>query len=92
MIRFVLLLLFGLLSAAPLLAQAALDDSEEELRQRITRLETELANLRDRVEDRERDALDAELRDQSLVQVYGDIGLRYHMLFESQTETFNRPE
>ncbi|MCA8935204.1 MAG: putative porin [Planctomycetes bacterium] len=92
MIRFILLLLFGLLSAAPLLAQAALDDSEEELRQRITRLETELANLRDRVEDRERDALDAELRDQSLVQVYGDIGLRYHMLFESQTETFNRPE
>jgi len=65
---------------------------DEDLAVRIARLETELANLRRRIELRERDAVDEELRSRTLVQVYGDIGLRYHMLFESQTETFNRPE
>ncbi|MCB9935634.1 MAG: putative porin [Planctomycetes bacterium] len=77
--------------AAPLAAQ---DDGENEddLKLRIQRLETELANLRDRVEERERASLDEELRSRTIAQVYGDIGLRYHMLFESQTETFNRPE
>lgn len=99
MIRLVMLLL---LLASPLAAQATepepLPDSAdnadeaEDMKLRLDRLEGELANLRSRLESRERDALDEELRDETLVQIYGDIGLRYHMLFEGQTETFNRPE
>lgn len=92
MIRVSLLILFLFITAAPVLAQDNGEVNEDDLLRRISRLESELANLRGRVEDRERDALDFELRKQTLVQVYGDIGLRYHMLFESQTETFNRPE
>jgi hypothetical protein len=55
-------------------------------------MEAELANLRERLERQERSSTDEELRSRTIVQVHGDIGLRYHMLFESQTETFNRPE
>lgn len=84
---FLLLLVF----AVPLAAQDPAPD-DEDLRQRIARMEAELANLRERVERQERGATDDELRKKTIVQVYGDIGLRYHMLFESQTETFNRPE
>lgn len=91
-IRFFLVLLAVLVCAAPLLAQDTPKPTDEDLLARIERLEAELANLRSRVEDREREALDTELRKKTLVQLYGDIGLRYHMLFESQTETFNRPE
>lgn len=80
-----------LLFAAPLAAQDP-DDSDEEMRQRLARLEAELSNLRERVERQERGSTDAELREKTIVQVYGDIGLRYHMLFESQTETSSRPE
>ena len=85
------LILILLLLAAPLAAQDS-GDSEEELRQRLARLEAEISNLRERVERQERGTTDEELRKKTIVQVYGDIGLRYHMLFESQTETFNRPE
>lgn len=35
---------------------------------------------------------DRELRERNVVNIYGDIGLSWHMMFESQTETFNRPE
>ena len=84
----ILILLALLLCAAPLHGQ----ETDDDLRQRLQRLETELANLRSRVEERERQALDEDLRGRTLVQLYGDIGLRYHMLFEGQTETFNRPE
>lgn len=84
-------LLLLLLIAAPLAAQDPAPD-EEDLRIRLARMEAELANLRERVERQERGATDAELRKRTIVQVYGDIGLRYHMLFESRTETFNRPE
>lgn len=84
-------LILALLCCAPLAAQTALE-TDDDLRFRIQRLETELANLRDRVEERERASLDEELRSRAIAQIYGDIGLRYHMLFESQTETFNRPE
>jgi hypothetical protein len=95
-----LIALAMLLLSAPLAAQepkpepnsATETEEDEDTRLRLDRLENELANLRARLESRERDALDEELRDQTLVQVYGDIGLRYHMLFEGQTETFNRPE
>jgi hypothetical protein len=76
---------------APETSEEAADEAED-MRLRLDRLENELANLRSRLETRERDAVDEELRDQTLVQVYGGIGLRYHMLFEGQTETFNRPE
>lgn len=64
----------------------------EDLKARLARMEAELANLRDRMGEQERRTLDSELRREALVNLYGDIGLRYHMLFESQTETFNRPE
>ncbi|MCA8916834.1 MAG: putative porin [Planctomycetes bacterium] len=92
MIRFLLLLLLLLFTAAPLLAQDTSTDVEEDLKIRIQRLENELANLRSRVEQRERQSLDQELRSKTIAQIYGDVGVRYHMLFESQTETFNRPE
>ncbi|MCZ7606556.1 MAG: putative porin [Planctomycetota bacterium] len=84
-------LILALLCCAPLAAQSNLE-TDDDLKLRIQRLETELANLRDRVEERERASLDEELRSRTIAQVYGDIGLRYHMLFESQSETFNRPE
>ncbi|MBZ0135223.1 MAG: putative porin [Planctomycetes bacterium] len=80
------------LLAAPLAAQGSRDNSDDELRQRLARMEAELANLRERIERQERGATDDELRKKTIVQVYGDIGLQYHMLFESQTETFNRPD
>jgi hypothetical protein len=94
----ILILLLAL--ATPLSAQEPTPEpvpdtsaaESEDLRLEIETLKKELADLRHRVETRERDAVDEELRAQTLVQIYGDIGLRYHMLFESQTETFNRPE
>ena len=91
-IRLLSCLLLLLVASAPLLAQDAGVDPTEDLKIRIQRLETELGNLRARVEQRERQSGDEELRSKTLAQVYGDIGLRYHMLFEGQTETFNRPE
>ncbi|MBX3461400.1 MAG: putative porin [Planctomycetes bacterium] len=83
-----------LLAACPLFAQDAANDEAtmEDLKARLARLQAELSNLRDRITEQERRTLDSELRRESLVNLYGDIGLRYHMLFESQTETFNRPE
>lgn len=44
------------------------------------------------MEEQERRTADRELREESLVALYGDIGLGYHMLFESQRETFSRPD
>ncbi|MBK8207175.1 MAG: putative porin [Planctomycetes bacterium] len=79
------------LCACPARAQDE-DPTIEDLKTRLARLEAELSNLRDRVGDQERRSLDDELRREALVNLYGDIGLRYHMLFESQTETFSRPE
>jgi hypothetical protein len=87
---FFLVLLF--MVTAPLMAQDSATDPDEDLKLRIQRLEAELANLRSRVEQREKQSLDVELRSKTIAQLYGDIGLRYHMLFEGQTETFNRPE
>ena len=94
------MLLLLLAFAAPLCAQDAepepapttTEEESEDLLLRLERLEKELADVRHRLETREREAVDEELRDQTIVQIYGDIGLRYHMLFEGQTETFNRPE
>jgi hypothetical protein len=48
--------------------------------------------MRERVAQLEARTENDELRRESLVNLYGDIGFRYHMLFESGTETFNRPE
>jgi hypothetical protein len=83
------LLLFCLICPA-LSAQTPVprDDSSA----RIARLESEIAALRDRVEPLERRALDEDLRRESTVHLYGDIGLRFHQQFEGNTETFNRPE
>lgn len=88
------ILLMLLLLATPGFAQ---DDEErgpdpEATEMRIEALESEIANLRRRVEEQDRRRLDEELREETLVSIYGDIGFRYHMLFESQTETINQPE
>jgi len=87
----VLLILF-LLAMAPLRAQDAPVETDEDLRARLARLEADVSSLKNRLGDREREAADRELRARSIVNLYGDIGLAYHMLFESQTETFNRPD
>ncbi|MBX3474573.1 MAG: putative porin [Planctomycetes bacterium] len=81
-----------LLLAAPLAAQEAPPESDQELRARLARLEADFSALRNRLGDQERESADRELRARSLVNIYGDIGLAYHMLFESKTETFNRPD
>lgn len=96
--RFLIVLL--LLFPASLVAQAATGPdrdkdtatADEDMRARMLRMERQLADLRSRVEQQEGARLDQELRSKNLVNLYGDIGLRYHMLFESGTETFNRPE
>jgi hypothetical protein len=59
---------------------------------RLDELEKELRELRARLDQSEAKDRDMALREKALIQVYGDIGLRYHGLFESQTETTNRPE
>jgi hypothetical protein len=79
-----------LLVCAP--ALAADERSYDELRARFDRLKADLDNFRVRLEAQERISLDEELRERTFVNLYGDIGFRYHMLFESNTETFNRPE
>lgn len=88
-----LLLLLALLVPA-LGAQNTADttDPDSDMRARMQRMERQLADLRARVEQQEGARLDQELRSRNIVNLYGDIGVRYHMFFESQTETFNRPE
>ncbi|MCC6572479.1 MAG: putative porin [Planctomycetes bacterium] len=100
-----LLLIAALCACAPLCAQAPAPsraegpeanpqptfDSESMLK-RMAELEAELAKLRARLDTAEAKAEDEALRDKNLLVLYGDIGLRYHSLFESQTETISRPE
>ncbi|MBE7492810.1 MAG: putative porin [Planctomycetes bacterium] len=84
-------MLFAAVLAAPLRAQDS-GDPEADLRARLARLESDVNSLKNRLADREREAADRELRARNIVSLYGDIGLGYHMLFESRTETFNRPD
>lgn len=88
--RLILLTLVFLL-AAGLGAQNA-ERPEDPVLSRLEQLEAELRSLRARLDERDAKAGDEALRLQNLIQVYGDIGLRYHALFEGQTETINRPE
>jgi len=81
-----------LLFAGTLSAQETPGTSEEDIQARLARVESELSTLRNRLAERERDSADRELRARNIVNLYGDIGLAYHMLFESNTETFNRPD
>lgn len=82
-----------MLFAAALPAQEEDDGlTPDETRIRIQRLESELSELRRRVERVEVETGDEELRERTLARIYGDIGFRYHMLFESQTERTSRPE
>ncbi len=94
MIRTLTLLLLVLFSGA-LLAQEkapAPAPPSDPTQARLEQLEAELRALKARVDEREAKERDSALRERNLIQVYGDIGLRYHALFESQTETTNRPE
>jgi hypothetical protein len=68
------------------------EPTRDDLVARLNRLEQEQETLRERIAELEAGTADAELRRRSLVSIYGDIGIRYHMLFEGGTETFNRPE
>lgn len=86
-----ILLTAAFLMAAGLGAQNA-DKPVDPVQSRLEQLEAELRSLRARLDERDAKAGDEALRLQNLIQVYGDIGLRYHALFESQTETINRPE
>jgi hypothetical protein len=78
-----------------LLADVASAQDEDEAtgrRARVQRFDAELSDLRSRLEELERMSLDEQLRERRSVFLYGDIGFRYHMLFEGSRETFNRPE
>lgn len=90
-IRIVMLLLL-VLSASPLAAQAEPKPPANPAEARLEALEKELRELRARLDQGDAKDRDTALREKALIQVYGDIGLRYHGLFESQTETTNRPE
>lgn len=87
-----LVLAFMLLSACPLAAQADAKPPASPAEARLDELEKQLREMRARLDQREAKDRDDALRERALIQVYGDIGLRYHALFESQTETTNRPE
>lgn len=87
-----IVLSFLLLSACPLSAQAQPRPPANPAETRLDELEKEIRELRARLDQRDAKERDEALRVKALIQVYGDIGLRYHGLFESQTETTNRPE
>lgn len=86
----VLLLLFAF--APALAAQTDPKPPANPATARLDELEKEIRELRARLDQRDAKERDDALRIKALIQVYGDIGLRYHGLFESQTETTNRPE
>ncbi len=90
MIRTLVFLLCLCCLATPLAAQDG--TTPEEVERTFDKLRAELDNLRLRVEEAEKSRLDEELRSANLVNLYGDIGVRYNMLFESERETYNRPE